>query len=247
MVKTANEEETPTATDDENGAGTARLYALMNMLAHEIRNPLNALLMNLKLLSNRVTDDKGQEILRAATVQAGRTNEILNDFLRFTHPRKPVPSGFNVLEMLNNIKTFVAPQLKQGEIELHINTTNEPPELFTDGDMLAQILLNLILNSIEAEPKGNIYIDVEKDDGTAKITVRDDGPGFIEPERALEPFYSTKDDGVGLGLATVDSLVSALGGTVKVGNAPENGALVELEIPDFEGKYVNKSRLYKED
>lgn len=246
MVKTVKKEGIPTTANGENGTETARLYALMNMLAHEIRNPLNALLMNLKLLSDRVTDDKGREILHAATVQVDRTNEILNDFLRFTHPRKPDPSRFNVLEILNNIKTFVAPQLKKREIELHINTANEPPELFTDSGMLAQILLNLILNSIEAAPKGNIYIDVEKDDGTAKITVRDDGPGFIEPDRALEPFYSTKDDGVGLGLATVESLVSALGGTVKVGNASGNGALVELEVPDFEEAYANKSRLYKE-
>jgi len=229
---------------NENDAETTRLHALMNMLAHEIRNPLNALLMNLKLLRNKITDDKGRDILQAAIVQADRTNEILNDFLRFTRPRKPAPTRFNVLEILGNIKTFVAPQVKQREIELHINASNEPPELFTDGDMLAQILLNLILNSIEAAPKGNIYVDVEKDDATARITVRDDGPGFVEPDRALEPFYSTKDDGTGLGLATVDLLVSALGGTVTVGNAAGNGALVEVKIPDFKEVNAKKSRLY---
>ncbi|UCE27275.1 MAG: HAMP domain-containing histidine kinase [Candidatus Coatesbacteria bacterium] len=240
MEKTTINPETPAKANDDNE--TARLYALMNMLAHEIRNPLNALVMNLKLLGDRVTDDKGRKILHAATVQADRTNEILNDFLRFARPRKPDPSSFNVLETLENIRTFVAPRLKQEGIKLEINTGGEPPELFTDSDMLAQILLNLILNSIDAAPKGKIRIDVEKDAGITKIIVRDDGPGFIEPGRALEPFYSTKDDGVGLGLATVGSLVSALGGTVKVGNAPGNGALVELEVPDFNETKAKDSR-----
>lgn len=212
---------------------TSRLYALMNMLAHEVRNPLNALLMNLKLLAGRVSDDKNRRILQAATEQADRTNKILTDFLRYARPRKPEPSAFNILDVLNSIKTFVAPQLKEKNIELHVKTTDEPSELFTDRDMLAQILLNLILNSVEATPKGNIYIDVSKSDGSTSISVRDDGPGFLELERVFEPFYSTKDEGIGLGLAMVDSLVTALGGTVIASNARENGALVELSIPDF--------------
>jgi two-component system sensor histidine kinase HydH len=211
----------------------SRLYALMNMLAHEVRNPLNALLMNLKLLAGRVDDDKSKRILQAATEQADRTNRILTDFLRYARPRKPEPMAFNILDVLNSIKTFVAPQLKEKNIELHVKTTNEPSELFTDRDMLAQILLNLLLNSVEATPKGNIYIDVSKSDASTSISVRDDGPGFLEPERVFEPFYSTKDEGIGLGLAMVDSLITALGGTVTASNARENGALVELSIPDF--------------
>jgi two-component system sensor histidine kinase HydH len=224
------------ATGKDTDADSARLYTLMNMLAHEIRNPLNALVMNLKLLDDRVSDDKGREILQAATEQTRRTNRILNDFLRFARPRKPEPRKFDLVNVLNDIKTFVAPQLKEKGIKLHLNSINEPTELFTDKDLLGQILLNLVLNSIEAAPNGNIYIEATKTDGITSISVKDDGPGFLEPDRAFEPFYSTKDDGVGLGLAIVDSLVKTLSGYVTATNARDGGAAVEIKISDFPEK-----------
>jgi signal transduction histidine kinase len=233
MTGIERNENSSVETNNDIDVESSRLYGLMNMLAHEIRNPLNALVMNLKLLADRVSDDKGREILQAATEQTRRTNRILNDFLRFARPRKPEPSKFNVLDALNDIKTFVAPQLKERGTELHIKPTNEPPELYTDKDMLGQILLNLVLNSIEAAPNGNIYIEIAKDDGLTSISIQDDGPGFLEPDRAFEPFYSTKDDGIGLGLATVDSLVKTLDGSVTAANRKTGGAVVELKIRDL--------------
>jgi two-component system sensor histidine kinase HydH len=226
----------PDVADKDIDVESNRLYALMNMLAHEIRNPLNALVMNLKLLNDRVSDDKGREILQTATEQTRRTNRILNDFLRFARPRKPEPLKFDLTNVLNDIKTFVAPQLKERGIKLHLNPIDEPTELFTDKDLLGQILLNLVLNSIEAVPDGNIYIEIAKTDGTTSISVTDDGPGFLELSRAFEPFYSTKDDGVGLGLAIVNSLVKTLGGSVTATNARDGGAVVEIKISDFPEK-----------
>lgn len=236
MQEIKGTENGPDVTDKDVDTDSMRLYTLTNMLAHEIRNPLNALVMNLKLLNDRVSDDKSREILRAATEQTRRTNRILNDFLRFARPRKPEPGKFNLTDVLNDIKTFVAPQLKERGIKLHLNSVNESTELFTDKDLLGQILLNLVLNSIEAAPNGNVYIETAKTDETTSISVTDDGPGFLELDRAFEPFYSTKDDGVGLGLAIVDSLVKTLGGSVTATNARDGGAVVVIKISDFPEK-----------
>lgn len=236
MQEIEGKKNVPDVTDKDVDPDSIRLYTLTNMLAHEIRNPLNALIMNLKLLNDRVSDDKSRRILQAATEQTRRTNRILNDFLRYARPRKPEPSKFDLTNVLDDIKTFVAPQLKERGIKLHLNLTNGPPELRTDKDLLGQILLNLVLNSIEATQNGNIYIKVAKTNGTTSISIMDDGPGFLELDRAFEPFYSTKNDGVGLGLAIVDSLAKALHGSVTATNARDGGAVVELEINDFPEK-----------
>ena len=118
------------------------------------------------------------------------------------------------------------------------------PPLPLDTAGVHQAVLNLLNNALDAaEAKtGAVVMRSEYDDQAqrARVTVTDNGVGISDANRQnlFEPFYSTKDDGVGLGLATVDSLVSALGGTVKIGNTPENGAFVELEVPDFEGEYA---------
>jgi len=211
----------PAARDDE-------LYTLANLLAHEIRNPLNALALNLNLLARETEKSKAQVILAAAQKEVRRLDGLVTAFLRFARPKKPQLRLTDASHVLAELHAFIFPEAAKRNVTLHVEA---PPklDLTTDADLLKQALLNVILNSFEAEAK-NVWVTASANDDGVEITVRDDGPGFAEPHRALEPFYSTKVDGTGLGLTTARRIAQELGGELRLG-APPSGAEVIFNLP----------------
>jgi signal transduction histidine kinase len=204
------------------------LYTIVNSLAHEIRNPLNALSVNLHLLGREVGDGPGADKLAAALAEIGRLDDLLSAFLRFTRPKKPTWREANLARVLHDFQTFITPVAAGSGADLEFRDIPDI-NLETDADLLKQALLNIILNSVEA---GAGRVELSAEDRGDKITVRvlDDGPGFQEPDRAFEPFYSTKTEGSGLGLPTSRAIVDSLGGTLELGD-PVSGAEVLLTIP----------------
>ena len=214
-------EGTPSPGEEE------RLYSFANLLAHEIRNPLNALSLNLALLGREIKSEESRAVLEAARKEVTRLDGLLGAFLRFARPRKPSPRPLGLSAVLRELELFIAPEAAKRGVEL-VFRAPEKSTLVTDSDLLKQALLNIILNSFEA---GARKVEVATDDRGAvfEITVRDDGPGLAEPARALEPFYSTKAEGTGLGLPTARHIATALGGDLRLG-APPAGAEVILTI-----------------
>jgi signal transduction histidine kinase len=205
------------------------LYTLVNSLAHEVRNPLNALSVNLNLLSREIGEGPGAEKLAAALREIRRLDDLLTAFLRFARPREANPRELDLGRLLHDLRTFITPVAAKNNVELDF------PEIAgvvvrTDGDLLKQTLLNVILNSFEVGA-GHVAVSAEAENGRVVISVRDDGPGFAEPDRAFAPFYSTKDEGTGLGLPTSRALAASLGGELTLGNPPV-GAEVILTIPE---------------
>ena len=205
------------------------LYTLVNSLAHEIRNPLNALSVNLNLLSREIGEGPGAEKLAAALKEIRRLDDLLTAFLRFARPREAKSRELDLGHLLRDLRTFIAPVAAKNKVELDF------PEIVgvvvrTDGDLLKQALLNVILNSFEVGA-GHVAVSAEAENGRVVISVRDDGPGFAEPDRAFAPFYSTKDEGTGLGLPTSRALAASLGGELTLGSPPA-GAEVILTIPE---------------
>jgi two-component system sensor histidine kinase HydH len=205
------------------------LYTLVSSLAHEVRNPLNALSVNLNLLSREIGDGPGADKLTAALGEIRRLDDLLTAFLHFARPREAKPRDLDLGRLLDELKTFIAPVAAQGNVVLDF------PEITgvvvrTDGDLLKQTLLNVILNSFEVGA-GRVAVTAEAKNGEVVISVRDDGPGFAEPDRAFAPFYSTKAEGTGLGLPTSRALAGSLGGELTLGNPP-TGAEIILTIPE---------------
>ncbi len=209
-------------------AAGRELFALANSLAHEIRNPLHALSLNLNLLARDIGTGPAASTIAAAQREVGRLDELLTTFLRFARPKTPRPAAVDVRELLGEVEVFIAPEAAKHGVDLNFQT---PAGLTvtTDGNLLKQALLNVILNSFEAGA-GRVEVLAAAADGRVYITVRDDGPGFAEPARAFEPFYSTKPDGSGLGLAISRAIAIALDGELRV-DAPAAGAEVTLTIP----------------
>ncbi len=204
------------------------LYTLVNSLAHEIRNPLNALAVNLNLLSREIGDGPGSDKLTAALKEIRRLDDLLTAFLRFARPKEPNPRELSLSRLLADLETFIIPVAAGNGVKLEFKKTPDVA-LWTDGDLLKQALLNVILNSLEAGAS-RAEITAEDRDDEVVISVIDDGPGFAEPARAFKPFYSTKAEGSGLGLPTSRAIAGSLGGVLELGQALA-GAEVRLTIP----------------
>jgi two-component system sensor histidine kinase HydH len=203
-------------------------FKLVNSLAHEIRNPLNALSVNLNLLSREIGDGPGADKLATAIEEIRRLDELLNAFLRFARPKVPKGQQLELSRVLAELETFIAPVAATSDVTLEFQTIRDVV-VETDGDLLKQALLNVILNSLEAGAHRVEIVAEERDDGVV-ISVRDDGPGLAEPARAFEPFHSTKADGTGLGLPTARAIVESLGGRLELGEAPA-GTEFNFNIP----------------
>jgi signal transduction histidine kinase len=212
----------------------ADLGQMASHIAHEVRNNLVPVSLYMSLLRRRLSDDSGsQDIL--AKIEAGFTalDATVNDLLNFTAHRQPQWQTFLVGDLVSEVCESLEPQLESQMIDLDIDV---PPNtlLSADREMIRRALLNLVLNAIDAMPDGGTLVITSYDSVRGfELEVADSGPGLNDEakRRAFEPFYSTKQNGTGLGLAFVHHVAEAHGGTVTVVNCPEGGAAFTIKIP----------------
>ena len=148
----------------------------------------------------------------------------------------PAARELKLGSVLAELETFIAPVAAGGGAALEFKAADDLAAN-TDPDLLKQALLNVILNSLEAGA-GRVDVTAEGRGDEVVVTVRDDGPGLAEPARAFEPFYSTKDEGSGLGLPTARTIAESLGGRLEAAEAPR-GAEFKLTIPKSRKNIAN--------
>jgi signal transduction histidine kinase len=212
----------------------ADLGQMASHVAHEVRNNLVPARLYLSLLRRRLSDDSGSlDIL--AKIEAGFTalDVTVNDLLNFTAHRPPQWQTFLVGDLVNEVYESLEPQLESQMIDVDIDV---PPNtlLTADREMIRRALLNLMLNAIDVMPDGGALVITSYEHGRGfELEVADSGPGLSDEakRRAFEPFYSTKQNGTGLGLAFVQHVAEAHGGTVTAANCPEGGAAITIRIP----------------
>lgn len=206
-------------------------------IAHEIRNPLSTLRMNLQLLredwENPITEreHKGKKRIDVLLRETGRLETVVSDFVRFAagHALKLEPCDLNTLaaELLD----FLGPQADRGRVKLSRDFARGLPTVDVDVSLIRQSLLNLMVNAQQAMPNGGeIALRTFEDGPFVKVEVRDTGPG-IPPEnldRIFTLYFSTKPGGTGLGLPMVKKIVEEHGGAVEVRSEPGKGAAFTL-------------------
>jgi two-component system NtrC family sensor kinase len=211
-------------------AATGELAA---SVAHELRNPLAALQMTLTNLRAELPDAEQSGRVDLMIQEVERLTRLLNGLLDSARHAPETPRPLRLAELVGEMLTLVRYQLPP-EIQLtsavDTNLTCHLPP-----DRLRQALLNLVLNAAGALAggSGEIRIDAAVADRTLRISVSDDGPGFPAEvlETSIRPFFSTRERGTGLGLATVRRFARDLGGTVEVSNRQPHGAQVTLILP----------------
>ena len=206
-------------------------------VAHEIRNPLAAIVNATTLLDGHetLTPEERTSTLDAVRKEARRLNRILSDFLIFARPREPKRLPGDIREVVDHVAALIREDPARARlVELQTRVDAAVPSFAFDPDQLTQVLLNVALNGVEAMGgHGRLSLEVERANGHVVIAVADTGRG-IPPEewgRVFEPFFSKKPGGTGLGLTIVRRIVAAHGGHIDIQSEPGQGTRFMITLP----------------
>jgi signal transduction histidine kinase len=210
-------------------------------LAHEIRNPLAAILNAATLLEGEetLTGDERASILGAVKTEARRLNTTLSDFLLFARPREPTRQRGDIGKVIEHVSALLQDE-RNGRGGMQVNVQVDPtvPQFAFDADQLTQVLWNIARNGVEAmQGRGHLTLGVGRRNGEVLISVADTGSGIApeEQRRIFQPFISKKPGGTGLGLAIAQRIVTAHGGRIDVESVPEQGSRFTIFLPLVEG------------
>ncbi|MFZ0955817.1 MAG: PAS domain S-box protein [Candidatus Sulfotelmatobacter sp.] len=217
----------------------AAMGAMIGGVAHELNNPLTAILGVSELMQDKVTDESSLKQLGMLQQQARRAAEIVKDLTYFSRPPAPGKSGINLSEVVDRTLTLYAYSLRKNNIT--VDFLREPGLPYAQGDpqQLMQVFLNLIVNAEqairEARAGGTLRIRLGKSANSVWASFQDDGTG-IPPENLpliFDPFYTTKRPGrgTGLGLSICKSVMKEHNGNVEAANAPGGGAVFTVTLP----------------
>lgn len=214
-------------------------------IAHEIRNPLGAINNSIGIFKRHTQlADEDRELMDIVDKEIGRLNGIITDFLNFAKP-SPMEKSYTDLNALVEETLALALVDNGGErpsFKIDRYLDRDLPALYVDRNAVKQCLWNLLINSLQAMPKGGtltiktLYSIKTRDDAPyeeAVIVIRDSGLGMSEEtlSRAFHPFFSTKTKGTGLGLPIVQRIIKEHGGQVSLSSRANQGTQVEITIP----------------
>ena len=214
-----------------------RLYALGQLsagLAHEIRNPLASIAGAVGILHRgRSPEAKQAECLEIIQKECQRLNRLLTSFLDFARPRALNFETVRLESVFDSVLGLAEHAVDGAPITLKRSV--EPDlALESDPEQLKQVLLNLLINAIQAMPNGGaVIMSAVVEAENAIIQVRDQGCGVSEDEmkHLYDPFFTTKENGTGLGLPVAHQIVAQLGGALTARNNPEGGMTFSVQLP----------------
>lgn len=226
------------------------LSRLTSGLAHEIRNPLSTLKVNLQLLEEdwrqveesqaegqinpRETARRSRRRIATLLEETKRLETILDDFVQFVGKRRMKPVACDLSDLVTSLADFYRPQAETHHVGLHLKLSEEPILCLADVNLLKQAILNLLINAQQAMPGGGeIYLSTGCEGEFGRIEISDTGPG-ISPENQphiFDAYFSTKKGGSGLGLATTQQIVQEHGGQIDVRSQPAQGAAFVIQLP----------------
>ncbi|MCA9273753.1 MAG: hypothetical protein KDA31_11995 [Phycisphaerales bacterium] len=229
----------------------AELGSMTSGLAHEIKNPLSTIGLNIQLLAEALAElqgndeERGRLERRVGTLQREieRLRDILTDFLDFAGEKKLAPAPTDLNAMIDELADFFHPQAERQRVRIFVTPASQRVEALVDGPLIKQAVLNLLLNALQAmgdaERPGTreIYMRTElgEDDGhpVARLRVADTGPGMDEAttQRIFTPYFTTKSGGTGLGLPTSRRIVEEHGGRIEVHSELGRGTEFTLVLP----------------
>ncbi len=204
-------------------------------LAHEIRNPLGSIEGAANIIRSPATTEEIRDgSLNIIQKECQRLNRLLTNLLDFARPRQPEFRAFDLPRLIDSTFTLVRPNAQHQQVTLKKTILNEPILLESDPEQLKQVLLNLIINAMQAMPGGGqIEVEVDRHEGGVVISVKDQGPGISREhlERIFDPFFTTKESGTGLGLSVAHQVITRLGGILSAERNPDCGMTFSITLP----------------
>jgi two-component system NtrC family sensor kinase len=207
--------------------------------AHELNNPLTAIIGFSHLLMGKQLPEEIHEDLRLISSEAERAANVTRNLLAFAGKHAPVKEPNQVNSIIEDVLELRAYMQEAKGIEVEKHLALDLPDVMVDRFQMQQVFLNIISNAeyfmIEAHNRGTLTITTEKQKGTVVISIADDGPGIPSENigRIFDPFFTTKEPGkgTGLGLSICHGIVTEHGGQVYVRSQPDSGATFFVELP----------------
>ena len=215
----------------------ATLGELSAGLAHEIKNPLAGIKGAIDVIRDSLSPaDMHREILGDVIHEVNRIDKIVRDLLNYAKPKPPSYVSINLAEIVQRIVAMARATSKNEALLIEVKQATAVPEFTGDEIQLEQVLLNLLLNAQKAMPSGGhieVLLSYDSETEAVRLEVRDDGPGIPEDlqKRIFQPFFTTRTDGIGLGLATCLKNVQYHGGSIEVDSEVGRGTTFIVTIP----------------
>lgn len=216
----------------------AAVGQLISGVAHELNNPLTAILGYSQLLTScGQVGPQGLEYSEKLYKQAQRTHRIVQNLLSFSRQHKPERVPVRLNQILEDTLALRDYDLRMHNIRLHLDLANDLPAVPADPHQLQQVFLNLVNNAVDAilevSAQGDLWVRTAVERGKFVVEFVDSGPGVKDASRVFDPFYTTKPvgKGTGLGLSICYGIITEHGGQIRVKNVPSRGACFTIELP----------------
>ncbi|PWB46188.1 MAG: hypothetical protein C3F12_09070 [Candidatus Methylomirabilota bacterium] len=223
----------------------AMVGKLAAKVAHEVRNPLSSISLNLELLEDEIAAgsappaDQAKGLVSSIKVEIERLTEVTESYLRLARLPEPKLATESLGELLESLCDLLRGEMGKRQVKIEVRIDPGIPLVLVDRNQLRQAFINVLGNAFEAMPSGGLVtVSAKKTGGRVEIAFADEGPGVPADhlEKIFEPFFTTKAGGTGLGLAIAKEIVEAHGGQIHCSSRPGSGTVVAISLPLGEGE-----------
>ncbi len=207
-------------------------------MAHEVRTPLGILRSSAQMLQR---DTSLNEIAREMTgyivSETSRLNDLITTLLECARPRPPAFSQHNIKDLIEHSQELLKSKAEEKNILIQCQSEDQDIMLYCDRDQMLQVFLNLLINAIQhVNQQGQVKVNIRQDEESVFISVCDNGPGIsIEArDKVFDPFYTRREQGIGLGLTVVQQIIIAHHGSIIIDDSPMGGCCFKIKIPKME-------------
>jgi signal transduction histidine kinase len=214
----------------------AAINRLTSGVAHEVKNPINAIVLHLELLREkmRVTDDDSGRHVKIIEDEIQRLDRVVKALADFNRPIEPRFTTFDLRRLVEDVATLASPDAARNGVTIRTELGTEPLSVNADSDLMKHALLNVVLNGVQAmEQGGTLDMIARHDENRTTIEVRDHGKG-IPPEiqdKVFNLFFTTKKSGSGIGLAVSYRVMQLHGGSLSFESRNGEGTWFRLNLP----------------
>ncbi len=221
----------------------AMVGTIASQVAHEVRNPLGSITLNLDLVAKEIarfsgsSQSSGQEglaLVNEIRAEVHRIRRVIDDYLRFARLPKPKTQRLDLNSLLEQKLTFMAPVFEKARVQLRMEWDAGASTIEGDGEQIWEAILNMVQNSLEAMPSGGVLtVATRREKGQALVTVTDTGKG-MSPEQlgqVFVPFFTTKARGTGLGLTLAQRILNEHGAQLECASAIGQGTCFTIRLP----------------